>query len=106
MEESTTITSALEFLKKIKAEEKVSVKFIKKDGSQRLMECTLDYSKIPKEKKPKGTDLIKILSNIQKSRILSVFDLEAQDWRSVPFDRLEYLQTPSNKRVYKLRKLK
>jgi hypothetical protein len=101
-----TLTSALEFLKKIKEEEQVNVKFIKKDGTERLMKCTLDFTKIPKEKKPKGIDLTKILSKIQKSKILSVYDLEKQDWRSVPFDRLEYMQTPSNKKVYMIKKLK
>jgi hypothetical protein len=101
-----TITSAIEFLKLIKIEEEAYVRFIKKDGTPRLMKCTLDFNKIPKDKKPKGIDLPKILTKIQKSKILSVYDLEKQDWRSVPFDRLEYLQTPSNKKVYMLKKIK
>jgi len=101
-----TVTSAIEFLKLIKDEKEVLVKFEKKDGSTRLMKCTLDFTKIPKEKKPKGVDLTKILSKINKSKILSVFDIEKQDWRSVPFERLEFLQTPSNKKVYKLERLK
>lgn len=100
------LTSSLDFLRKIKDEEEVIVKFIKKDGLTRVMKCTLDFTKIPKEKKPKGVDLIKILSKIHKSKILSVFDLEKQDWRSVPFERLEYLETPSNKKVYMLKKMK
>ena len=101
-----TLTSAIEFLKLIKSEESVNVKFIKKDGTERLMKCTLDFTKIPRDKKPQGVDLTKILLKIQKSKILSVFDLEKQDWRSIPFDKLEYLQTPSNKKVYMLKKLK
>ena len=101
-----TVTSAIDFLKLIKNEKEVLVKFEKKDGSLRLMKCTLDFTKIPKEKLPKGVDLTKILSKIQKNKILSVFDLEKQDWRSVPFDRLEFLQTPSNKKIYMLQKLK
>jgi len=101
-----TITSAIEFLQKIKNEFEVFVRFIKKDGTPRLMKCTLDFERIPKDKKPKGVDLTKILMKIQKSKILSVYDLEKEDWRSVPFDRLEYLQTPSNKKVYMLKKIK
>lgn len=101
-----TLTSAIDFLKLIKNEKEVSVQFIKKDGSTRVMKCTLDFDRIPKDKKPKGIDLPKILTKIQSSKILSVFDLEKQDWRSVPFDRLEFLKTPSNKKVYMLKKLK
>ena len=103
--EQGTITSAIDFLKIIKSEKKVSVQFEKKDGKIRLMECTLDFDQIPKEKKPKGVNLMQILSKIQKSKILSVFDLEKQDWRSVPFDRLEYIET-STKKIYKIDKVK
>ena len=101
-----TVTSAIDFLKLIKDEKEVIVKFEKKDRSMRLMKCTLDFDRIPKDKKPKGVDLIKILTKIQKTKILSVFDLEKQDWRSVPFERLEYMQTQSNKKMYMLQKLK
>lgn len=100
-----TITSAIHFLKLIKAEKEVFVKFEKKDGSLRLMKCTLDFEQIPIEKKPKGINLEKILTKIQKSKILSVFDLEKKDWRSVPFERLEYMIT-SKKKMYKIDKLK
>lgn len=99
------LTSAIDFLKIIKEEKSVLVQFEKKDGTLRLMKCTLDFNQIPKEKKPKGIDLTKILSKIQKSKTLSVFDIEKQDWRSIPFDRLEFLQTKDNK-LYKIQKLK
>ena len=69
------------------------------------MKCTLDFTRIPKDKRPKGIDLVKILVKIQKSKTLSVFDLEKQDWRSIPFERLEYLRTKSNNKVYKLQRL-
>jgi len=101
-----SLSSAIEFLKLIRKEKEVAIQFEKKDGTIRLMKCTLDFTKIPKEKYPKGIDLTKILKKIQSSKILSVFDLEKQDWRSVPFDRLEFLQTPSDSKIYKLKKLK
>jgi|LSQX01.1.fsa_nt_gb hypothetical protein len=100
------ITSAIDFLRLIKNEKEVLVKFEKKDGSLRLMKCTLDFTRIPQEKKPKSVDLAKILTKIQKSKILSVFDLEKQEWRTIPFNKLEFLQTPSNKKIYMLQKLK
>jgi Holliday junction resolvase len=97
---SETITSAIDFLNKIKVEKMVSIKFKKQDGTVRLMHCTLDFSKIPREKHPKGVDLAKILKLINDKHILRVYDLEKQDWRSVPFDRVDYLVTPSNKKSY------
>jgi len=97
------ITSAIEFLDKIKVEKMVIVKFIKKDGTDRTMHCTLDFSKIPKDKHPKGIDLPKILKLINNSHILKVYDLEKNDWRSVPFDRVDYLVTPSNKKAYRIK---
>lgn len=100
------VHSALEFLKLIKNEKVVYIKFEKKDGTVRTMKCTLDFNQIPKDKRPKNVDLIKILTKIQKSKILSVYDLEKNDWRSIPFEKLEYLQTPSNNQIYRLEKLK
>ena len=98
-----SISSAMEFLKKIKDEKEINVKFIKKDGSERVMKCTLDFEKIPRDKRPKGVDLTKISSKIQKSKILSVFDLEKMDWRSIPFERVEFLQTQSDHQTYKIK---
>jgi len=100
------LSSAIDFLKIIRAEKEVLVKFIKLDGTERVMKCTLDFSKIPKEQLPKGFDAVKFLSKIQKNKILSVFDIEKQEWRSVPFDRLEFLQTPSNNKIYRLKKMR
>ena len=62
------------------------VKFTKQDGSDREMFCTLLENKIPQEKKPK---------NVKKSEnfdILSVFDLEKQDWRSFRVDSLKSIR--------------
>ena len=95
-----TVSNAIEFLQLIRLEKEVE------DGTIRRMHCTLDFNKIPKEKRPKGVDLIKILKKIQSSKILSVYDLEKQDWRSIPFERLDYLKTKSNNKIYKLAKLK
>lgn len=100
------VSSALEFLKLIRDEKVVYVKFEKKDGTIRTMKCTLDFNQIPRDKRPKNVNLIQILTKIQKSKILSVYDLEKEDWRSIPFEKLEFLQTPSNGKLYRLEKLK
>ena len=62
----------------------VEVLFIKKDGSQRTMLCTLSESKIPADKQPK--------SETQSSTVGSavrVFDLEKNEWRSFRWDSVK-----------------
>jgi len=96
-----TITSAIDFLRIIQMEKEVYVKFVKKDNTIRLMKCTLDFTKIPQDKRPKSVDLRKILTKIEKSKILSVFDLEKNEWRSIPFEKVEFLIT-TNKKMYRI----
>jgi hypothetical protein len=99
MPEETTpniITSAIQFWHKLNEEKEVVVKFTKKDGSVRIMRCTLDFNKIPKEDRPKSVDITNILNLLQNSGIIHVYDLDKKGWRSVPFQRVEYLRTRSN----------
>jgi len=96
------ITSAIEFLTKIRNEEEVKIKFQKVDGSQRIMRCTLNFDKIPKKERPAKVDLPKILKLLTTNKILHVFDLDKNAWRSVPFTRSEWLETPS-KVIYKIK---
>ena len=56
------------------------VKFIKKDGSERTMRCTLNLDKVPEELLPKGT---KTVTNDITKR---VFDLDKNAWRSFRYD--------------------
>lgn len=92
-EKKDIITSVLDFFQKISSEKEVTIKFQKKDGTIRIMKCTLDFEKIPNNKKPKNISMSKILSQIQKNHLVHVFDLEKQSWRSVPFNRVEWMET-------------
>ena len=87
-----TIKTAIAFLERIKSEDEVLIKFKKKDGVTRLMRCTLDFKKVPKHKWPKDVNLGNILSNIQGKQQIHVFDLDKQDWRTVPFEKTEWIQ--------------
>ena len=91
------ITTALQFWKKIYEEKDVVIKFTKKDGTERIMRATLDFTKIPKPDHPKGVNIQQILKLIQKNKIMHVYDLEKKAWRSVPFERVEYMDTPSKR---------
>ena len=86
------ITTAVEFLRLVRAAKDVHLFFIKKDGEERLMHCTLDYSRIPKDKRPKNVDLPKILELINKHDTVRVYDLEKHGWRSVPFSRAKWVE--------------
>jgi hypothetical protein len=91
------IKDIVRFLEVIKTEKIVSIKFIKKDGSERIMKCTLDFGIIPKAQHPKEINLLKILKTMQNTGILHVFDVEKKEWRSVPFQSVEWLVTPEKK---------
>ena len=87
------ITTAIEFLKKIREEDICTISFIKRsDKSTRVMKFTLNFNRIPVEDRPKGVNLEKILKMIYDHRILTVYDLEKKGWRSIPFDAVEWLK--------------
>lgn len=98
---SEIINDIVRFLEIIKAERIVQIKFFKKDGSERIMKCTLDFKVIPKEHHPKEINLLKILKTMQNTGILHVFDVEKMAWRSVPFQSVEWLVTPQ-KKMYRI----
>lgn len=95
--DSDVIVSAIQFWKKVYDEKEVIINFVKKDGANRVMRCTLDFTKIPKRDKPKNVDIQKILKLIQKNKIMHVYDLDKMGWRSVPFDRVYYMDTRSRR---------
>jgi hypothetical protein len=59
------------------------VTFTKKDGSERVMKCTLQTNFIPESYIPKGT------GHKVSEDILSVFDVEASGWRSFRWDSVK-----------------
>jgi hypothetical protein len=63
----------------------VTVKFTKKDGSDREMRCTLKEDLIPSEMKPKGSGKAK------SSDSIAVFDVDVVGWRSFRFDSVKEL---------------
>lgn len=68
--------------------EEVSVKFTKKDGSDRTMLCTLNESKIPSDKLPKAKEDGSPATSFTADA-LRVFDTEKSEWRSFRFDSIK-----------------
>ena len=97
--DSDIIVSALKFWQKVYEEKEVTIKFTKKDGTDRIMRATLDFRKVPEPDKPKSVNIQQILKLIQQNNIMHVYDLDKKGWRSVPFNRVEYMDTPT-KRYY------
>ena len=57
----------------------VEVKFTKKDGTERVMKCTLHPDFLPKQEIKENTDKV---ARPQNDSVLPVYDLEAKGWRS------------------------
>lgn len=74
------------FVKSVLRDGKVTIEFVKKDGSLRKMLCTLSESKIPSEKLPKNT------GKAQNDEVLAVFDVENDGWRSFRWDSVSKIQ--------------
>lgn len=96
------IKSALQFWEKSYEAGEASVKFTKRtDGTIRIMKFTLDFSKIPRNKQPKTVNMAKIIKLMKNSGIIHVFDLEKNEWRSVPFQSVDWLEIDGTR--YKIR---
>ena len=95
------LRSAIQFWEKLYEDKEAKVKFVKKDGTIRIMKCTLDFARIPKEDQPKGPlNIARILKLMQKSKIIHVYDIEKKAWRSIPFNTVDWMETP--KATYKI----
>jgi len=62
-----------------------TVEFTKKDGSSRVMKCTLDADLLPELHAEEEAERAKKTEN---PNMVNVFDVEAQGWRSFSLDRL------------------
>jgi hypothetical protein len=83
MENAINTPEGREWLLGLLRDSEVTVKFTKKDGSERKMLCTLAENKIPSENSPKSSGKTK------SDEALAVFDLEKQSWRSFRFDSVK-----------------
>ena len=63
----------------------ISVAFVKKDGSDREMACTLNEDLIPNELAPKGD------SRSKPTESIAVFDVEKNEWRSFRWDSIKLI---------------
>lgn len=76
--------SANNFIKEKLAVGIIDILFLKKDGSERRMKCTLRQDLLPKQ-----TDLEEaVQKKTPNPDILAVWDLEKEAWRSFRYDSI------------------
>jgi hypothetical protein len=64
-----------------------SVTFLKKDGSERVMNCTTNKEYIPLSLQESSSDSQKIKK--KNEDVIPVFDIESQAWRSFRWDSIK-----------------
>ena len=64
-------------IKEILRNQELTITFTKKDGTDRVMRCTLDPNKLPIKENTETNSQRKT-----NNETMAVFDLEAQGWRS------------------------
>ena len=96
----------VEMLTRYLYEGHVTVVFTKKDGSERTMTCTKQLALIPQEKHPKTTVVNEalVVTAIKTPRehdpeLITVFDVEKQDWRSFRYTTVKNIQFPDRPTV-------
>jgi hypothetical protein len=68
----------------------VTVEFTKSDGSLRVMNCTLDLERMPKQNsKGMGIDGLPRSPRTSDDEVQVAFDVDLQQWRSFRYDRLK-----------------
>lgn len=65
----------------------VRVTFTKKDGTERVMQCTRDLKRAPHAPVPKNENFVDNLD------VIRVYDLEAEGWRSFIVSSVKEVQT-------------
>jgi hypothetical protein len=77
------------WLKDIMSVTEVTITFTKVDGTERIMKCTLEASKLPpvvikEDAKPR--------KETTSTKALRVFDLEKQEWRSFTIKNIKRIE--------------
>jgi hypothetical protein len=80
-----------ELVSSLRSGKKVKVGFKKKDNSDRIMQCTLDFGRIPKEHYPKGVKTASEVKTPEFTSYFNVYDEEKKGWRKIPLYKLDWV---------------
>jgi hypothetical protein len=76
-----------DWLRHLLKDEIVTLTFTKKDGSERIMKCTLNEQYVPKIEEG-----VVATSRKKSDEAQAVFDIEADGWRSFRWDSIEKIE--------------
>jgi hypothetical protein len=95
----TDKTIMRDWVKSLLNKQEITVRFVKADGTERDMKCTLNWDLIPAAVPVAMTARVDELVNEEKKArktpkepdpaVIKVYDLEAKSWRSFRMDRLK-----------------
>ena len=99
--DDTQKTVIRDWVRSLLQKDTIVVSFVKADGTQREMKCTLNWEKIPQDKHPGQPSVDGIVKESRQRKepdphSLRVFDVEKQEWRSFRFDRLQKVTAELN----------
>ena len=83
-----------DWVRSLLQQQPISVTFVKADGTDRKMNCTLNWDYIPTDKHPGQPSVDGIVRESRQRKepdvhSLRVFDTDKLEWRSFRFDRLK-----------------
>ena len=70
----------------------VVVTFTKKDGSERIMNCTLQEDLIPIKVVSESANTSNVTIRTVNDDVVPVYDIDAKDWRSFRWDSVKSVQ--------------
>jgi hypothetical protein len=75
-----------EWFKQLLRTEEVEVTFTKKDGTERVMRCSLNENDVP------SFDATKPSSRRVSKDVIAVVDLDKKEWRSIRWDSMKIIK--------------
>lgn len=112
IDEKRIITSAWELMRLMEDLDVATVKFFKRDGSVRIMKCTINLKLIPKDDYPKGLkqgDPWKPSAMMKRAEVhhqVRAYDLDVHGWRTINFDTAEWVKDIKTNTTYRIQKIK
>ena len=80
------------FVKDVLREKVVSVTFTKKDGTERVMKCTLQKDLIPVKVVSESANTANTTARTVNDDVVPVYDIDAQGWRSFRWDSVKSIE--------------
>ena len=80
------------FVKNVLREKVVSVTFTKKDGTERVMNCTLQEDLIPAKVVSESANTANVVVRTVNDDVVPVYDIDAKGWRSFRWDSVKSIE--------------